>query len=379
MSVTWSWRAPELHKHVADVKERVKTNAKLLHLTKCFAEDAKADAKAFEKACAQQRAKDSTVMSLVNRQQREFELTLREQREQVQDLEEHLRTAVAKIQTVHQRCESLYTMSSRCLEHKAEQAQSSVDVRRFPASEVSSDEFGNSDRLRQLEELTEKVDELSKRDDGSGLTAIVDKLRSEVQRNTNNLNNLLSRNADAKRKLDGHEGRLSACERHIVEDDGKFIKLQGFIGMELVNRTREGQYVDARMKTHSLAAILCGMETKMKVQTSALTKLCERQQFAEDQLFKLEDRVGKNESQLEANTKNIEQLTSGMELTREYWNGLSQGFRDSHRTVAIETSMLPAKGTLTGTTLPLLCGDRSRRKPKSIDEGTSPSPSGSRA
>lgn len=55
--------------------------------------------------------------------------------------------------------------------------------------------------------------------------------------------------------------------------------------------------------------------------------------------------------------KMIEDLKSGLELTEEYWKGLSSGFRETHKTVNINNELLP-KGNVT---LPSLQTPRSAR------------------
>jgi chromosome segregation ATPase len=56
--------------------------------------------------------------------------------------------------------------------------------------------------------------------------------------------------------------------------------------------------------------------------------------------------------------KVIEDLKTGLELTEEYWKGLSGGFRETHKTVNINNELLPPKGNVT---LPALQTPRSGR------------------
>jgi len=80
-----------------------------------------------------------------------------------------------------------------------------------------------------------------------------------------------------------------------------------------------------------------------------------------DQKFELEqkgNRVSVLERDLAHANKVIDELKAGLELTEEYWKGLSGGFRETHKNVSINNELLPPKGSVT---LPSLQTPRSGR------------------
>merc|ERR1711956_5173 len=50
-------------------------------------------------------------------------------------------------------------------------------------------------------------------------------------------------------------------------------------------------------------------------------------------------RIDHLESKLELLSKQVSETKQGLELTEEYWKGLSHGFRETHRSVSIEKEM----------------------------------------
>merc|ERR1711862_775368 len=63
------------------------------------------------------------------------------------------------------------------------------------------------------------------------------------------------------------------------------------------------------------------------------------------ELKEAENRVKVLEVGLTNTNEMVSKLGLGLDLTQEYWSGLSKGFRDTHKSVAIDNEMLPAKGS----------------------------------
>jgi len=83
----------------------------------------------------------------------------------------------------------------------------------------------------------------------------------------------------------------------------------------------------------------------------------------QDQKFEMElkgQRVSVLEKDLANANKVIDELKAGLELTEEYWKGLSGGFRETHKTVNINNELLPSP-TKGSVTLPSLQTPRSAR------------------
>jgi len=73
----------------------------------------------------------------------------------------------------------------------------------------------------------------------------------------------------------------------------------------------------------------------------------------QNELIHTNGRVSELESELAAANEQVAKLSAGLDLTQEYWKGLSKGFQETHRSVAVDNEMLPPKG-MHGITLPTL-------------------------
>merc|ERR1711972_176654 len=69
-------------------------------------------------------------------------------------------------------------------------------------------------------------------------------------------------------------------------------------------------------------------------------------------------RVHNLEEAIPPMTAQIEKLGGGLDLTHEYWRGLTKGFKETHRSIAVDNEMLPQKGMHT-TSLPALANTAS--------------------
>merc|ERR1712203_114912 len=98
--------------------------------------------------------------------------------------------------------------------------------------------------------------------------------------------------------------------------------------------------------------------TKKFEQQAADTATAFEKTNAEFERMNLElDGVGGRVHCLEATQTEFErqlsQLNDGLGVSQEYWKGLTQGLKDTHRSIAVDGEMLPQKGTHT-TSLPAL-------------------------
>merc|ERR1711935_205375 len=64
-------------------------------------------------------------------------------------------------------------------------------------------------------------------------------------------------------------------------------------------------------------------------------------QEAQDDLKVKTKRIENLEKTLESLGKSVSETKDGLELTEEWWKGLSHGFREAHRQVSIEKELLP--------------------------------------
>jgi len=64
-------------------------------------------------------------------------------------------------------------------------------------------------------------------------------------------------------------------------------------------------------------------------------------QEAHDDLKVKTKRIEHLEKTLESLGKSVSETKDGLELTEEWWKGLSHGFRETHRQVSIEKELLP--------------------------------------
>merc|ERR1719433_1117195 len=82
----------------------------------------------------------------------------------------------------------------------------------------------------------------------------------------------------------------------------------------------------------------------------------------------IQERIGPRMKTMEMNiariTKEVNDLKMGMDLTEEYWKGLSRGFRETHKGVAIDRELVGTPRSGRNTILPALTGTpRSSKMP----------------
>jgi len=76
---------------------------------------------------------------------------------------------------------------------------------------------------------------------------------------------------------------------------------------------------------------------EIEKQNGALAKTCTQVEAAEA-------KVGAIEDQLKNTMEEVKKLTTGLDLTQEYWKGLFKGLKETNRSMNSEGEVLPSKG-----------------------------------
>lgn len=111
--------------------------------------------------------------------------------------------------------------------------------------------------------------------------------------------------------------------------------------------------VERAVKQWSIAAGQQNSMARIDAQTSELVRTKSALDTTSSGLVATENRVKELEVQLDRTNKVIQTLEASTDLSQEYWSGLGRGLRQTHKAIAVDGDMLPAKGSL-AVTLPAL-------------------------
>jgi len=149
---------------------------------------------------------------------------------------------------------------------------------------------------------------------------------------------------DLGRNVEGHAQRLQTNEERLEtlrDTDGRIRNLADALGrseekdrLEKEGREREAE-AEKKLVADRLDALSAGLasaderlQTQLPPLREGLDAACQRVQGVEQTLSSTGDQVTK--------------LSGSLDLTQEYWKGLTRGFRETHRSVAVDQELIPA-------------------------------------
>jgi len=97
------------------------------------------------------------------------------------------------------------------------------------------------------------------------------------------------------------------------------------------------QQASVTAKQKSASVTLKKHTKELEKQNNVLAKTCTQVEAAEAKVEAIED-------QLKNAMDDVKRLTAGLDLTQEYWKGLSKGFKETNRSINSEGEVLPSKG-----------------------------------
>lgn len=191
------------------------------------------------------------------------------------------------------------------------------------------------DNIRELKDSTRQAHK--------GIEVVETKLRGQSARLT----------SEAQR-TDLLERGLGEAREMLQRDDERIRALQA-----AVNQSEEEDRLEAERKEAQLAAERKAVADRLGALEGGLASAGGQIQRQREDLDAATARVRGVEDSLSSTGEQVAKLGNSLDLTQEYWKGLAKGFRDTHRTVAVDNTLLPTPpppplGTRLGVDAPLL-------------------------
>jgi len=142
--------------------------------------------------------------------------------------------------------------------------------------------------------------------------------------------------------LEKIEAKLEKADQEIEEKLSKRLKtLEDMIHQnekdDQTERNKIESEIVARARAHAQY-----ME-KFEKQAQEITKVCEFLRKLEGSVDSTDARVHILEEKTALTEETVSKLGGSMDLTQEYWKGLTKGFQETHRRVSVEKDLLPVK------------------------------------
>jgi len=327
-----------------ELENRTEDLSKLLDDARKFADGTSSDLAAFQRACGMQRAKDERNFGALSATVNDNGNMLRETDSRVYSQAEHMRTTITMV---------------RALKAKLEQAQQELsDVGRESAAMTKSfkdhlaNEYGPlAHSVRCMDTDSEKnphIVRLNKLVGGLGqeledISTLVYGLDESCKDRESRLSDVEERlGGHVKDTLASHHNRLQALDDQV-----------GLVGDNLGGAPQKKLMVNIedRIKNWSISARQRRANEKIEGHAEEIGTLRETLSSTSTELAETKSELQSALQRLDDMTNKVSELGSGLDLTREYWQGLSRGFRDTHYAVAVQHSVLPPKTAL-NVTLP---------------------------
>jgi len=216
------------------------------------------------------------------------------------------------------------------------------------------------------------------------------RLKTSVEVNNKNIDIIETQLNGAVDKLPNHDKRLMLLEQGTLHHADQLLHLQNTVGVETKEvppppplkveepaparaqaRTLPkkiiGEGPDIMRRKHHFMDVVnqVSIKEKQKQYKDRLdnqeSQLDNTNKMLENTNRELHDKMGLRVKTLEAKVNNlvpaVDQLKAGMELTEEYWKGLSHGLRESHKMVAVDKELIreqPRSTSARGKVLPAL-------------------------
>jgi len=315
---------------------------KLLGETRRDAEQLNDDFQGFEKRYESQHQMDVKTMGHSSQKLAELGSMLKYTDDRLQTQTDHLKTTTAMVKALRTKVTNV--------EHDLQQ----TSMQSCDTSNILRDHL---EKYQALEELVERIKKACGGDEETrkrgSVWVAVDALKLRVQGNSDEIKDL--------REVDvGHSDEL-AVERERTDDilkgmakhQDQIRELSDQIGMELAKSAMQCR-VEDRLKTWSIIAKMRCTGEKVDSHQNDLQRVGEQLASMMKQLELTKSEVQKTQDRLESTNKQLCDVSSGLELTQEYWQGLSKGFRETHKSVTVESCLLPPARGAGVTMLPII-------------------------
>jgi len=364
--------ADELSSHDAALK----ATAQLLTATKRFSEESHDEFKGFVEATEKKDRKVASQFERTDERVAHLGTMLTETINRLNTHANHLRTTNGAVRPLQERFDKMaasqHETNNVQKNHSAllERLQGSVDIQGVLLDEMNG-KFGNNKSETGIRDIYDDVL----------------RLKSSVEVNDKNIDIITTQLNGAIDALPNHNKRLLLLEQGKQHHADQLFHLQNTVGVETKEVPAPPPFsaqepAPAPARTLPKKIILEGpaiMQNRRFVDVVNQVSIKEKQKQYKDRLDRnerqldstnkmledtnreLHDKMGMRVKTLEAKMNNlvptVDHLKAGMELTEEYWKGLSHGLRESHKMVAVNKELLrdqPRPTSARGKALPAL-------------------------
>eukprot|EP00927_Polykrikos_kofoidii_P001254 TRINITY_DN10453_c0_g1_i1.p1 TRINITY_DN10453_c0_g1~~TRINITY_DN10453_c0_g1_i1.p1 ORF type:complete len:521 (-),score=128.09 TRINITY_DN10453_c0_g1_i1:263-1780(-) len=293
--------------------------ARLLDSTKTFGEATYHQLQSLTAACEEQKRREEEGLRHVHRGLVDLGSQLKESDARVQSNAEHLKTMQKMSKALKSQLED--TINA----HYAMDKRHDETVRNVSClAEQGSRLIAAVDRLQQQAKDAEQV------------ARNVVGLSKQVSLDSGNINVLQKTSKNHGEQLCAMRKQEDIMMQDIEAIQRLFAGLQASLSGNSHEKEKDkdrtfGGFKDLAKRIDSHAQEISNTAQLVEISSGDLQKMFQRVQTLEFQNMAMNDKIAK--------------LSSGMDLNAEYWNGLSKGFKETQRKVAVENEMLPTKGT----------------------------------
>merc|ERR1711920_657367 len=86
-------------------------------------------------------------------------------------------------------------------------------------------------------------------------------------------------------------------------------------------------------------------QAELRAQATELARVAELTRSAQMGVDTIGPSVENLARELATTNQQVAKLSGNMDMTQEYWKGLTKGLRETHRSIAVENEMLPHRAT----------------------------------
>jgi len=337
----------ELRKMHGDIDMRHECTVAKVSQVKEYAEKTDSDFLAYVKAYGLQKQKDDRRFSHVNASLGDFGNMLKDTDHRLHEQTDQLTTTITMIKALRSKlngtADDLLGVKASC-DETAEIVRSSLPDLEYLKQMVRelSEEEGPPDNSGDVQESANIKAQVLK------LAQNFDRFKLLVETHEEVIGSWTDKQSAELLRIEGVEEQCTVMQVQLRRlEDNVGVEHPGSGDMTAVNK------MVAAIKSYSLTAKHKKVAEKLDSHGGLLGDLDNRVRGTTNELDSTNITLGRTIEALQACTQQVKDLSAAQELTQEYWQGLSMGLRETHKSVALENSLLPPKG-FPNMTLPVI-------------------------
>jgi chromosome segregation ATPase len=339
----------DLREYLGSLNERHEGTVAHLNDTKEFAEKTDADFQAYVKAYGLQKQKDDRRFAHINASLGDYGSMLKDTDARLQSQVDHLKTTITMVKALRSK-----------LDRKSDELDATTALSRQTADLFESWLPDLEHQRETVRRIAGDIDNQDPNETGN--------LKDQVMKVHKTISNLREKVDSQDAILEQYQGLINDEGARVVTLDkdlkrlGEHVdKLADRVGVEHVPNAGQQamqKFVSA-VKAHSLTAKAKATSAALDEHASHLDKIDNKILGTVGDLDVTKNMLDKTIEALDLVQRKVDDLSAAQDLTQEYWQGLSKGLRETHKSVALENSLLPPKG-FPSVTLPVIPKGESR-------------------